>query len=339
MVADVHTTSGGHLRLVLEDTSGTFPCLVLKDRQFAEQARELLCDEVIAVEGTISNDGGDDGILFVDALYFPDVPRTYSPSTADRHVQAALISDLHVGSEEFLAEAWSRFTDWLHSPDAEAVEYLLIAGDMVEGIGVYPDQDEELEIEDIYDQYRQFSEHLKEVPGDMNIVMIPGNHDAVRLAEPQPAFDEELRDIMAAHDATISANPSTVTVEGVSILMYHGVSLDEIIAELPDASYDRPAAAMAHLLKKRHLAPQYGGMTRIAPEDRDHLVVDEVPDIFHAGHVHKFGYGSYHNVLTVNSSCWQAQTSFQESVNLEPDVGYAPIVDLQTLNLTYGEFA
>ncbi len=47
----------------------------------------------------------------------------------------------------------------------------------------------------------------------MEIRMIPGNHDAVRLAEPQPGFDEELRDIMTAHDAQVHSNPSLVTVE------------------------------------------------------------------------------------------------------------------------------
>jgi DNA polymerase II small subunit len=337
MVADINSTSGGHWRIELEDTTGTFPCLVLNDREFADEARNLLCDEVIAVEGTISRDG-DDGIMFVDELYVPDVPRRHSPTTADRPVQAALVSDLHVGSQEFRADAWEQFADWLHTPEAERIEYLLIAGDMVEGVGVYPDQDEELDIVDIYDQYERFSERLKDVPGELEIVMIPGNHDAVRLAEPQPAFDDELRAIMRAHDATISANPSTVTVEGVSVLMYHGVSLDEIIAELPDASYDDPAEAMTHLLRKRHVAPQYGGMTRIAPEESDHLVIDEVPDVFHAGHVHKLGYTKYNGVLTVNSGCWQAQTDFQRSVNIEPDSGYAPIVDLDTLDLTVRRF-
>ncbi|SNZ14900.1 DNA polymerase II small subunit [Natronoarchaeum philippinense] len=337
MVNDIRSTASGHWLIELEDTSGVFPCLVMKDRRFADQVDELLCDEVIAVEGTLADDGG---ILFVDSMYFPDVPRTFEPSTADRHVQAALISDVHVGSQEFMADAWERFADWLHTAEAENIEYLLIAGDMVEGVGVYPDQDDELDIVDIYEQYEAFSEHLKQVPGDIEIVMIPGNHDAVRLAEPQPGFDEELREIMSAHDARITGNPSTVTIEGVSVLMYHGVSLDEIIAEFPDdkATYDDPQKPMYHLLKKRHVAPQYGGHMRLAPEEKDYLVIDEVPDIFHTGHVHKLGYGKYHNVLAINSGCWQAQTEFQKSVNIDPDTAYAPVVDLDTLDVTIRKF-
>jgi len=338
MVSDVRSTAGGHWLVELEDTNGVFPCLVMKDREFADAVQELLMDEVIAVEGTLADDGG---ILFVDAMHFPDVPRTHAPSTADRHVRAALISDVHVGSQEFLADAWTSFADWLHTEEAERVEYLLIAGDMVEGVGVYPDQDEELDIVDVYDQYEAFSEHLKAVPGDLEIVMIPGNHDAVRLAEPQPGFDEELRELMTAHDARIVSNPATVDIEGVSVLMYHGVSLDEVIAELPDeaATYDDPQLAMAQLLRKRHVAPQFGDRTRLAPEQEDHLVIEEVPDVFHTGHVHKLGYGQYHNVPTINSGCWQGQTAFQRSVNIDPDPGFAPILDLDTLELTVRKFA
>ncbi|MFB6173752.1 MAG: DNA-directed DNA polymerase II small subunit [Halobacteriales archaeon] len=335
MVDDIRSTANGHWLVELEDTAGTFPCLVLNDRDVADAVDELLLDEVIAVEGTLADDGG---VLFVDSLHFPDVPRTREPSTADRHVQAALVSDLHVGSEEFGADAWERFADWLHTSEASAVEYLLVAGDMVEGVGVYPGQDEELDVVDIYEQYERFSERLKSVPGDLEIVMIPGNHDAVRLAEPQPAFDEELRGIMAAHDARFAGNPSTVTVEGVSILMYHGVSLDEVIAEIPGPTYDDPETAMYRLLRKRHVAPQFGERTRVAPEERDYLVIDEVPDVFHAGHVHKLGYGRYHGVTVINSACWQAQTSFQERVNIDPDVGFAPILDLDTLEVTIRKF-
>jgi DNA polymerase II small subunit len=337
MVSDVRSTAGGHWLVELEDTTGVFPCLVMKDKGIAELVDELLLDEVVAVEGSLSDDGG---VLFVDSLHFPDVPRTFRPKTADRHVRAALVSDVHVGSQEFMADAWSRFADWLHTEDAAGVEYLLLAGDMVEGVGVYPNQDEELSIVDIYEQYEAFSEHLKEVPGDMEVVMIPGNHDAVRLAEPQPGFDEELRGIMSAHDARVVSNPSTVTVEGVSVLMYHGVSLDEVIAELPEekASYDHPHRAMYQLLKKRHVAPQFGGHTRIAPEEKDYLVIDEVPAVFHTGHVHKLGWGKYRNVLAVNSGCWQAQTAFQKSVNIDPDHAFAPVVDLDTLELTVYDF-
>ena len=337
LISDIRTTRSGHTLIELEDPTGVFPCLINSDREAHAVVDELVLDECIGITGRLASDGE---ILFGDAITFPDIPRTHTPQTADYHAEAVLISDVHVGSQEFHATAWDRFTDWLHTDEAGHVEALLIAGDMIEGVGVYPGQDAELEIVDVYDQYRRFAELLKQVPGDLEIAMIPGNHDAVRLAEPQPAFTEELRSIMTAHDATIAANPSTVRVAGVPILMYHGVSLDELIAELPaeKASYDDPQLAMAHLLKKRHLVPQYGGRTRLAPERRDHLLIDEPPAVFHTGHVHKTGWGKYHNVLMVNAGCWQRQTAFQRSVNIDPDVGYAPIVDLRDLSLTVRKF-
>jgi DNA polymerase II small subunit len=144
---------------------------------------------------------------------------------------------------------------------------------------------------------------------------------------------------MDVHDARFTGNPSTVTIEGVSILMYHGVALDQVIADVPGEEYDAPHEAMGHLLKKRHLAPRYGGRIRLAPEEKDYLVIDEVPDVFHAGHVHTIGVGEYHNVRTINSGCWQAQTAFQRSVNIEPDAGYAPILDLDTLDVTLRKFS
>lgn len=337
LVNDIRSTANGHWLIELEDTTGTFPCLVMKERPFADSVDEIVMDECLAVEGTLADDGG---ILFVDSLYFPDIPRTHTPSTADRPVQAALISDIHVGSDEFMDDAWARFAEWLHTPEASQVEYLLIAGDMVEGVGVYPDQDDELDIVDIYDQYEAFAERLKAVPGNLEIVLIPGNHDAVRLAEPQPGFDDDLRSIMDVHNARIHGNPAMVDIEGVSVLMYHGVSLDEVIAELPDAkaSYEKPHLAMNQLLKKRHVAPQYGGHMRLAPEEQDYLVIDDVPDVFHTGHVHKLGWGKYHGVLSVNSGCWQAQTDFQRSVNIDPDAGFAPILNLDTLEMTVRKF-
>tara|TARA_B110000263_G_scaffold248028_1_gene262086 strand:+ start:658 stop:2109 length:1452 start_codon:yes stop_codon:yes gene_type:complete len=337
LVSDIQKTSAGHFLIELEDVSGTFPILINNNSEPFSNADELLLDEVIGIKGTLSNDSE---MLFAEKLYFPDVPSNFKPLSADSHVQAALISDIHVGSKNFKSNLWTDFTTWLSTPEAELIEYVLIAGDLVEGVGVYPGQDADLEIINIYEQYRAFNERLKEIPDSISVVMIPGNHDAVRLAEPQPAFNDEIRKILSSQNTHFTSNPSTVTIEGVPILMYHGVSLDEIITELPSekVSYESPHTAMAQLLKKRHLAPQFGSRTRLAPELRDYLVIGKIPSVFHSGHVHKFSCGKYNNVLLVNSGCWQAQTDFQKRVNIIPDVGYVPILDLDTLNLTIRHF-
>jgi len=87
------------------------------------------------------------------------------------------------------------------------------------------------------------------------------------------------------------------------------------------------------------LAPTYGQRTSIAPEKRDFLVVERVPDVFHAGHVHVNKYNTYRGTLIINSGTWQGQTEFQRRIGLVPTPGIAPIVNLQTLEVSPIDFS
>lgn len=338
IITDIRSTASGHWLLELEDRTGMCRALVNQDNDLHEVVDELLLDQVIAIEGTLADDGG---IIFVDELHQPEIPMSNEASRADRHLEVALVSDLHIGSEEFAAGPWTTFTEWLASPEAEAIEYLIISGDLVDGVGVYPGQSEELDIVDVYKQYERAVAYLQDVPDDIEIVIIPGNHDAVRLAEPQPAYGPEITDLFEDRPVTFISNPGWVDIEGVTFLLYHGTSLDDVIAMIPesDVSYESPAGAMTQLLRKRHLAPTYGSRTRIAPETTDHLVIDRVPDVYHGGHTHTRGVNTYRDVRVINSGCWQHQTSFQRQVNIEPDVGISAIVDLSTLEVTVRSFS
>ena len=71
----------------------------------------------------------------------------------------------------------------------------------------------------------------------------------------------------------------------------------------------------------------------IAPGKRDHLIIERVPDIFHAGHVHVQAHDRYRGVLVVNSGAWQDKTEYQGKMGLEPTPGIIPIVNLQTLQV------
>ena len=133
-------------------------------------------------------------------------------------------------------------------------------------------------------------------------------------------------------------NPSMVSLNGVKVLMYHGQSIDDVVRTTPGVSYDKPAAVMRHFLKARHMSPIYGSRTPIAPETEDMMVIDDVPDIFHSGHVHFVGLDMYKGVLIVNSGAWQRQTDFQESVGITPTPGMAIIVNLQTMKVYQKDF-
>jgi DNA polymerase II small subunit len=121
--------------------------------------------------------------------------------------------------------------------------------------------------------------------------------------------------------------------------MFHGRSLDDIISTVPDMTYSHPEKAMRLLLQGRHLAPLYGGKTPLSPENRDSLVIERVPDIFHAGHVHALEYGNYRGVLVVNSGCWQEQTDYMRRNGFMPTPGKVPVVNLETLEVTVVPFS
>jgi DNA polymerase II small subunit len=332
MVSDIRDTANGNRLVELEDQTGSISVLISKDKDIFDMS--LLLDEVVGVTGTVR----EGGLLMASSLVFPDVPNTNEPRRSEEPSMAALISDIHIGSDTFLEDPWLKFIDWVNgdfnddqSHDmVSRLKYIVVAGDLVDGIGVYPGQDKELHIMDIYDQYRKAAEYFDQIPHDIKVIITPGNHDAVRQAEPQPALLEDMRRMFKHPNITFAGNPSAVEIEGVRLLIYHGRSLDDIVSNVPGASYSRPEKAMVELLKRRHLSPIYGGKVMIAPEAKDHFVIDPLPDIMHSGHVHTVGIGRYRGVTLVNSGTWQAQTDFQKRMNIQPDPARAPLINLKT---------
>ncbi|HXW99096.1 MAG TPA: DNA-directed DNA polymerase II small subunit [Methanomicrobiales archaeon] len=332
MVTGVRTTANGHRLVDLEDPTGQVPVLFNKGREGFTDAERILPDEVIGARGRLSQDGR---LLFAEQLVRPDVPLTHAPFTSPRPGKAVLISDIHAGSSTFLADAWERFAEWLPSSGAA---YLLVCGDLVDGIGIYPNQEEELVIRDIYEQYQHLAELMVAVPKEIAVVISPGNHDVVRPSEPQVAIPEEFRKGFPPN-CTFVENPATLSLQGVRVVMYHGRSIDDMIGLIPRASYSRPEEMMVEMLERRHLAPVYGRRTPVSPEPKDRLLIDPVPEILHTGHVHTSGITRHRGILGVNAGCWQSQTKFQKQVNITPTPGRAVMVDLQTLEPKVMEFA
>jgi DNA polymerase II small subunit len=180
---------------------------------------------------------------------------------------------------------------------------------------------------------------LEQIPKHMKLLVVPGNHDPVRQALPQPAVAADVAGpLYDLENAVHLGGPANIKLDGVNFLIYHGRSLDDVIATIPDLTYDRPVEAMEVLLKARHLAPTYGKRTALSPEVRDMLVIDPVPDVFHAGHVHTLDVGSYRGTLVVNSGTFQAQTPFQANMGLDPICSIVPILNLSTLQVIKRNF-
>ncbi len=332
MVSDLRSTANGHRLIQFEDPTGSFPILfTTSEKELFEQASHLVLDDVVGVSGKLTSDGG---LLIAKKLVFPDVPNGCFKSSPSEG-KAIFISDVHVGSTTFLDEQWEAFISFLkgESPDeklrelAGEVRYLVVAGDIVDGVGIYPGQEKELVIQDIYDQYEKAAEYFNQIPEHIKIIMCPGNHDAVRQAEPQPALPKEIQEMFDDRIIFVG-NPALVELDGIYVLMYHGRSIDDFVASVPGVSYQDPSKAMVEMIKRRHLSPIYGSRVSIAPEKTDHFVIDRVPDILHCGHVHTVGVEQYRGVLLINSGTWQSQTEFQKRVNVVPTPAQVPVVDL-----------
>lgn len=333
MVLDIKNTSKGNRIIELEDPTGVIVAVIQKDGEAYEESGQIILDEVIGVTGI--SDGN--GRIFVKSVLWPDMPNQTAPlEKGSGH--AILISDLHVGSKYFMVDAWQRFADWLNGLNedpsglASQVEYLVIAGDLVDGIGIYPGQQNDLAIMDIYSQYEAAGKMLNAIRSDIKIIISPGNHDIVRQAEPQPALPAEVQKYFRP-DMLFVGNPARVTLSGVSVLIYHGRSIDDLVLRLPGISYANPEKAMIEMLRRRHLSPIYGSRVSIAPEHEDHYVISRPPAILHCGHVHTVGIARYKGVAVINSGTWQSQTDFQKKMNIQPTCAVAPIVDLATLKV------
>jgi len=328
----------------IEDLESSATVLVSPNlsKEIIEKARALLLDQVICVKAI----KGNNDLIIAKDFILPELPQK-ATHKASIPVYAALMSDLHVGSKKFMEKEFKRFLSWLKGEKgnqklrnlASHTKYLLIAGDIADGVGIYPGQLEGLTITDIYDQYREAAKLLEQVPDYIEVIVIPGNHDASRKALPQPAIPKEYAEpLYEARKIHSLGNPSTVSLHGVEVLLFHGRSLDDIASVAPNVSFDTPDKSMKLMLQSRHLAPIYGERTPIAPEKRDFMVIDRVPDIFHAGHVHVLKCNRYKGTLIVNSGAWQKQTDFQQKMGLVPTPGLVPIVNLQTSMISTIDF-
>ncbi|MHB8371569.1 MAG: DNA-directed DNA polymerase II small subunit [Thermoplasmataceae archaeon] len=336
MVTDVSETKNGHKRLILEDLDESIEAIIMKDNPVKKEL--ILNDEVIGVMGSVSKTG-EKPAIFVKEIIRPDIPiRTISDSGKEP-VYLASISDIHVGSKTFLKDGFGKMVNWMKSSEDEAqrLKYLVLSGDVIDGIGVYPGQDHDLEFLNPIDQYSVLSDYLREIPEDIEVYVMPGNHDTVRLAEPQPLFSKGVRDLFPKNIKFLP-NPYSMILEDKRIMVYHGMSLNDMVELVPGANFSSIGGAIEAILQRRHLSPVYGGKTPIIPSGTDYHVIEEVPDIFITGHIHSHYLGNYNGVRYVNSSTWQSQTEYQKMMNFAPDPCILTMFDLNSQSVVKKKF-
>jgi len=276
--------------------------------------------------------------LVADDIFLPSTE--YNDINPKEDVYAVFTSDIHVGSDKFLEDQFKLFIDMLNGKNIDnetlaeiipKIRYFLIAGDCVDGIGVFPGQENELIITDIRKQYRHLYNLLKKVPDRIKVIIIPGNHDATRKSLPQPPIIEEYAyEFYNDEKFVMLGNPVNISLHGVNIYMYHGDFLQDAFTMIPGTTQENIGNAMKVLLMIRHAAPTFGGYTKIAPEPVDKLILPEKINIFHTGHIHRIAVDKYNNILMINSGTWQLQTNYQKMNGYNPTPGIIPIINLRT---------
>lgn len=323
LVYDVSITKNGHIIMSVEDNDDRCKVFISKDSPLVKET--FVDDEVI---GVVGRPNGNKDLLIAEEVFRPDIPRMNRWNPSDSVSSVAFLSDVHVGSYTFLEDRWEKMIEWLKSDAYDMdLDYIVLPGDVVDGIGIFPGQETELDITDIYEQYEALAEYLKDVPDHIKMVVQPGNHDAVRLAEPQPALGDMFTKTFDSN-IIMAGNPVSLEIEGRRILSYHGKGIDDWISNVQNLTYDEPMRVMEEMLKRRHLAPIYGQRTALAPERKDYMAIDEVPDIFVSGHIHGAGVADYRGVKMINASAWQSQTEYQKMHNFNPEPAIMPIVHL-----------
>jgi len=334
MLIEKAITKNGNVMLRFDDEFGTFNVIATqKDKMLFDVAKGVINDDVVAVRGVKLSDN----VLIAKEIDYPDLPqRAYKK--LNRDLNAIAISDVHLGSKLFFGNEFQKFINWLSMKDltddefdvASRIKYMFVAGDVVDGIGIYPQHLSELQIFDVYEQFERIADFFEQVPEHIEIIIGPGNHDPVRLADPQPAIPKEyaqrLYDMKNVH---FVGSPSWVEIEGLKTLMYHGNSMFSIQGAL-GLDPTKPEETMKQMLKRRDLAPTFGTRHPILPEKGAYLIIKEEPDIFITGHIHANGYDTYKGTVIVNPGTWQGQTIYQTEQGHIPTPGRLPIIKLNS---------
>ena len=332
IISDKKLTKNGHIFLKLEDLTGAVDALIPQNKQpLIRAGQRLIEDEIIMVEGKLSK-----SLFIVENFFEPDLPTRNYNGIQEELVLAAL-SDIHVGSKLFMEKNFNKMIDWINGKVgnerqrelAGRIKYITVAGDIADGIGVYPGQEHELVIDNMYDQYAEVEKLFMKIPDYIDIVMAPGDHDTVKKADPQPPFPKEL--VPQTYDLknfTYISSPGMVKLHGLKTLVYHGTSFIDFIAHYSELNFENCAKSMVEMLKKRHIHPYYGGKP-ITPEKEDFMVIDEVPDIFHTGESHNNSYDFYRGTVCVNSGTWQAITEYIIKLGQKATPAVVPLVDMK----------
>lgn len=324
IVSNVTESKRGYGILDIEDEKQSIK--VILPRNFKDVVFQ---DEVIGVTGKVSNDGK---AIFAENVYRPEVSKKIVPD--DSGIKVMVVSDIHVGSKNFLVD---KFNDMVEYVNSEGIQFLIMNGDLVDGIGIYPNQEKDLTIKDIIGQYKEFASLLSKLNKNSKAIIIPGNHDIVYPTEPQNALPKEINALFPSNVVSLS-NPVWIEIGQRTFLLYHGTSIMDFVETIPGTTLNDSGKVMKEMLKRGHLAPIYGRNLSFIPLKEDYYIIDPVPDVLVTGHIHDHSLSSYNGILTINASTFQEQTDYQVMMNFNPKPAIGTLVDTSDLSAKLVKF-
>lgn len=348
-IVEKRITKNKNLLFEVEDLTGRARVLINANKEdIFNEAKDLMLDDIVAMKVSGNNEW-----LYANELIFPDAFLA-EKRRHDKEVLVAFASDWHLGSTMFLEDNLKRFISWLNGNEgdevqktlAKKVKYLFITGDSVDGVGVFPGQENFLIQKDFRSQYKYLAELLGKIRKNIKIIICPGQHDAVWVGHPQPMIGEKWApELHEMENVTLVANPAMIQIDGgFKVLMYHGAGMHTFVEEIEDIrlnyKHNSPTRVIKEVLKRRHLMPSHGALCDYIPiEKNDPLVISEVPDIITTGDWHRADVGVYNNILMIASSCWQSMTPFEEKVGNNPDPCKVPLLNLKTREVKILDFS
>ena len=110
MVKDKQYTKNRNCMLSIEDMTGEINVLINKNKpELFDKAKNIVLDEILGVVGVNGS-----GIIFASNIIHPDIPVAEDIKKCKEEVYAMFLSDIHVGSNNFLAEDFNNLLKWIN---------------------------------------------------------------------------------------------------------------------------------------------------------------------------------------------------------------------------------
>lgn len=216
-----------------------------------------------------------------------------SINISNRHFKYGYFSDSHIGQKQFKDQVWDLMVRYFKK---EKPEFIIQAGDILEGMSGRPGHIYELSEIGYDNQINKAEQLLKQLP--FQIYGIDGNHDGWYYKKNNGGAivgnDLEKR---VSNYKNLGQMEGDLVVDGIKIKLFH--------------ANDGTAYATSYKLQK--LIESFSG--------------GEKPDIVHSGHYHKALYLFTRNVHGFESGTLCGQTEFMRGKKIPAHVGFG-LVDV-----------